>query len=205
MAINRSNDIWIEHLRSSGATQNNALSDLRGLLIAGLRKPLQDQDGVDGSFLEDVVQEALVKVLKNLDQFEGRSRLTTWATSIAIRLAFTELRRRRWKDVSLDQVLEGTGRAPEPAVDSTAGQQIAAEQRTLIEKMYQIINVDLSKKQRDALLAELKGMPQEEIGRQMGSNRNAVYKLTHDARKRLKISLEASGYTVTDIQATFGW
>jgi hypothetical protein len=52
----------------------------------------------------------------------------------------------------------------------------------------------LQDKQRLALTAELKGMPQDEIARQLGSNRNAVYKLTHDARCRLKAGLEAAGF-----------
>ena len=204
--MKRSNDTWMEQLRGSGVVQNNALSDLRELLLSGLRRSLRARDAVDGSLLEDVAQEALVKVVKNLDQFEGRSRFTTWAMSIAIRLAFTELRRRHWKHVSLDHVLVDADCIPEPAVvDSTADPERVAQQKSLIEKMYQIINLDLSKKQRGALLAELKGVPQEEIGRQMGSNRNAIYKLTHDARKRLKTGLEASGYTVADIQAAFGW
>jgi len=47
-------------------------------------------------------------------------------------------------------------------------------------------------------------MPQAEIGRHLGSNRNAIYKLAHDARKRLKHGLEGAGYGAQDIQATFG-
>ena len=67
--------------------------------------------------------------------------------------------------------------------------------------MYGVIERELTEKQRTALLAELKGMPLEEIGRRLGSNRNAVYKLTHDARKRLKKHLEAAGYSAADLQA----
>ena len=52
--------------------------------------------------------------------------------------------------------------------------------------MYEIIRSELTEKQRTALLAELKGMPQDEIAKHLGSNRNALYKLTHDARRRLK-------------------
>ena len=55
----------------------------------------------------------------------------------------------------------------------------------------------------DAKLAELRGMPQDEIARHLGSNRNALYKLTHDARKRLKRGLEAAGFTAEDIGAAF--
>lgn len=203
--MNRSNEIWLEHLGSRGTAQNEALAELRKLLMARLRHSFKAQGGIDESFLEDMVQEALIKVLKNLDQFEGRSRFTTWATTIAIRLAFTELRKRRWKDVSLDHVLQDAGRVPEPMADPVNDPGIVSQQRILIERMYQIINQDLSKKKRDTLLAELMGMPQEEIGRRTGSNRNAVYKLTHDARKRLKQELESSGYTIADVQTAFGW
>jgi RNA polymerase sigma-70 factor (ECF subfamily) len=45
-------------------------------------------------------------------------------------------------------------------------------------------------------------MPQDEIANQLGSNRNAIYKLTHDARKRLKKCLEAAGYTAVDVATT---
>ena len=46
-------------------------------------------------------------------------------------------------------------------------------------------------------------MPQEEIGRRIGSNRNAVYKLLHDARKKLKSALERAGYTVDHVRSAF--
>jgi len=69
--------------------------------------------------------------------------------------------------------------------------------------MHGLIQNDLTEKQRVALLAELKEMPQDEIARHIGSNRNAVYKLTHDARKRLKQGFEAVGYEMTDIQSIF--
>lgn len=39
--------------------------------------------------------------------------------------------------------------------------------------------------------------------RHIGSNRNAIYKLTHNACKRLKKGLEAVGYKMTDIQTIF--
>ena len=45
-------------------------------------------------------------------------------------------------------------------------------------------------------------MPQEEIGRHLGITRNAVYKLGHDARKKLKHGLEASGFDAAEIRAS---
>ena len=44
---------------------------------------------------EDAQQEALLKAHRNLDQFQGRSRFTTWISRIAINEALMCLRRRR--------------------------------------------------------------------------------------------------------------
>lgn len=56
-----------------------------------------------------------------------------------------------------------------------------------------LIQTRLTSAQRDVLLAELNGMPQDEIARQTGRSRNAVYKLFHDARRALKKELEFEG------------
>ena len=202
--MDRTHETWLKHLRSTGPDQEEAITDLRRTLIAGLRKAFQGRTGVDDAFFEDVAQQTLVKTLESLDQFKGKSRFTTWATAIAVRVALTDLRRQHWKGVSLEQAIEGSGRAHDRTVDPGADPQQNAQHKALIGKMYQIINTQLTEKQRDALLAELNGLPQEEIGRRMGTNRNAVYKLTHDARKRLKQHLEAAGYTAADLQTGFG-
>ncbi len=62
-----------------------------------------------------------------------------------------------------------------------------------------VIATELTDKQRDILLCELSGMPQEEIARQFNSSRNAIYKLFHDARKALKRALEAHGFGQAEI------
>lgn len=194
----RDNATWLRHLGSEGLDQQAALVDLRSELLRGLRRALSNRASADEAFLEDAVQDSLLRILDRLQQFEGRSRFLTWATAIAIRIAMSELRRRRWRDVSLDGVIADT--------DFTAddpGPNAEWEQKAILDKLYDVIHNELTGKQRTALLAELKGMPQEEIARYMGSNRNAVYKLTHDARKRLKHGLEAAGYQASDIHAAF--
>lgn len=190
-------------LSSDGSDQQSALSHLREALLRGLRRALSNRPVVDESFLEDAVQDSLIRILDRLDQFAGRSRFVTWATSIAIHVAMSELRRRRWKDVSLEEVTADANFIPERTVKEGGGSHAHVERRAIFDKMYEVIHNELTEKQRAALLAELKGMPQDEIARHLGSNRNAVYKLTHDARKRLKQGLEAAGYTARDIQVAF--
>jgi RNA polymerase sigma-70 factor, ECF subfamily len=201
--MDRDNEAWRAHLDGTGSDQQAALSDLREALLRGLRRALSHRAGANDAFLEDVVQDALVRILERLPQFQGRSRFLTWAMSIAIRVAMSELRRRRWKDVSLDEVIVGGDLKPGRAIDDDPGPDARSEREAILDAMRELIRGGLTEKQRAALLAELRGMPQDEIARHLGSNRNALYKLTHDARKRLKRGLEAAGFTAEDIGAAF--
>lgn len=199
----RNNETWLLQLRGSGAEQQAALAELRAALLRGLRRVLSSRPVADESFLEDAVQDSLVRILERLEQFEGRSRFLTWATSIAIRIAMSELRRRRWKDVSFEELTAGGGISIGRATEGDLGSDVQCEQRAILDKMRAVIETELTEKQRAALLAELRGMPQDEIALHLGSNRNAVYKLTHDARKRLRRGLEAAGYGAAEVSAAF--
>jgi RNA polymerase sigma-70 factor (ECF subfamily) len=201
--MDRDNETWLAHLGSTGPDQQAALSDLRDALLGGLRRALSHRASAGAEFLEDVVQDALMRILERLPQFEGRSRFLTWAMSVAIRVAMSELRRRRWKDVSLDDVIADADITPGRAVDDEPAPDTQWEREAILGAMHEVIRNDLTEKQRAALLAELRGMPQDEIARHLGSNRNALYKLTHDARKRLKRGLEAAGFAAEDIGAAF--
>jgi RNA polymerase sigma-70 factor (ECF subfamily) len=201
--MDRDNETWLMHLNGAGPDQQAALSDLRDALLRGLRRALSHRALTDDAFLEDVVQDALVRILDRLPQFEGRSRFLTWATSIAIRVAMSELRRQRWKDASLDEVIADADFAPGRAIDDDPGPDARWEREAILDAMHEVIRNGLTAKQRAALLAELRGMPQDEIARHLGSNRNAIYKLTHDARKRLKRGLELAGFGAEDIRAAF--
>lgn len=197
MVQERDNNEWIAALQADGPLREAALSDLRGMLLIGLKTALKSRSDFVDSLLDDFVQDSLVRILRSLDQFQNRSRFVTWATAIAIRVALTELRKRRWRDVSLEKLVADTGFEPSAAETSPD-----RESQPIIEAMYRIIGSDLTEKQRTVLLAEIKGMAQEEIARQMGSSRNALYKLSHDARQRLKQGLEKAGFTAQEYAIT---
>lgn len=200
--MGRNNDQWLADLRLTGAKLESALHDLRGILFRNLHKALSNRN-IDDSFVEDAVQDSLIQILDRLHQFEGRSHFLTWATAIAIRVAMGELRRSRWKDVSLNELMSESSLGPKIALDTELAPDTVGERQSVIDSMLQIIENQLTEKQRTALLAELKGMPLDEIARHLNSNRNAIYKLTHDARKSLKNGLDAAGYTAEDVIATF--
>jgi RNA polymerase sigma-70 factor (ECF subfamily) len=190
-------------LKACGLVQAEAITDLRGLLLRGLAKSFQARGDIDQAFLEDVVQQALVHILDHLDQFQGRSRFTTWAMAITVRLAMSALRRKRWQDVSLESMTEPIERALALDRDDTTSPAQHAEQHDIVETLRRLIDEALTDTQWMAMTAELGGMPLEEIARRMGSNVNAVYKLLHDARKRLKHGLETAGYTAEDVRSAF--
>lgn len=196
MVQERDNQQWVEALQGDGPQREAALSDLRVLLLAGLKSALRSRPDHVESIFDDVVQESLVRILRSLDQFQNRSRFVTWATAIAIRVSFTELRKRKWQDVSLDSLVANSGFESSSATANP-------ERQAIIEAMHRVIATELTEKQRTVLLAETKGMAQVEIARQMGSNLNAIYKLGHDARQRLKRGLEQAGFTAQEFATAF--
>lgn len=203
MQCPRTNEQWLRDLRAEGTQQASALENLRAYLLRALPGSLKRYGAMPEELLEDVVQDALIRTLDQLDSFEGRSRFTTWVTSITVRVALTELRRRRWKDVSLDDLVAGGQLAPRDYLDEGASPESEAAQLRIVRAMQEVLETQLSERQRRAIVAELRGMPQEEIGRSLGITRNAVYKLGHDARKKLKLGLEASGFDADEIRAAF--
>jgi RNA polymerase sigma-70 factor (ECF subfamily) len=69
--------------------------------------------------------------------------------------------------------------------------------------MRKAIAEELTPKQRAAIMAELGGMPFDQVCSLLGTSRNAGYKLLHDARRALKRHLEEAGITGYDIQLAF--
>src|SRR5687768_18586215 len=105
----RDNDIWLKDLRADGVQRDDALADLRALLLRALPKGiagwLSPEHPEFEPFIEDTAQETLLRVLNKLDTFKGRSQFTTWVYKVSVRVALNELRRRRWRDVSLEGLM----------------------------------------------------------------------------------------------------
>ena len=206
----RTNETWLTDLRSNGPARENALNDLRLIVEKGvpyaLSRWLSPDDPLFPPLVEEVTQETLLRVLDQLNTFEGRSMFTTWVHKIAIRIALTELRRKRWRDASLDE-MEDNEDNPMPIgllADRQAGPEATAERADLIARVRHIIDEELTAKQREALiLLGLQDMPMEEAAKHMKTNRNALYKLLHDARLRLKHRLEQEDLTPQDILVLF--
>lgn len=203
----RTNEEWLDDLRSD-ERRDAALTDLRDIMLRGLRRGLTDYVRTSGPefapLAEDFTQEALLKVLANLDTFRGNSKFTTWTHKIAIRVALTELRRSRWKNRSLDEMTSDETPYSFAPTDQRRRPDEVMEQGDLVQKVLGMIEEELTDKQRKAMeLVPLGGMPIEVAATQMGMKRNAMYKLLHDARMKLKSRLEREGMDSADILASF--
>ena len=198
----RENAEWVRALADDGADGEAARRDLREVLVTGLTRVVTAR-GADEDLCEDFAQEALLRVRERLGGFRGESRFTTWALSIAMRIAFDDLRHKRWRDVSFDAMLEGA-RSPlvfEPRVEAT--QERSAVRERVLRALADVIAGKLTEKQRAVLVAELEGMPHAEIAERLGMKQNALYKLSHDARKSVKVHLEALGICEADVLWVF--
>ena len=205
--VQRTNEEWVEAL--SDPVSEDALTDLRNTLLRGLRASLSNRVKTDlDAITEDFAQEALIKILKSVDTFRGESRFTTWAQKIAIHVAFTELRRRRWKDISLQDIVEtpeGDEYTPAILTDPSTSPELETTQHDIMAIVAELIETELTERQRTAMMAVLQGgMPMEEVALRLGTNRNALYKLIHDARRRLQQKLkEKAGLTAQEIMSLF--
>ncbi|MCI0474729.1 MAG: sigma-70 family RNA polymerase sigma factor [Anaerolineales bacterium] len=207
----RTNAEWLTDLRADTKIRDAALIDLRAVIANGLPYALSNwlspSEPQFDSLAEDVAQDALLKVLKHLDSFQGRSQFTTWVQKIAVRVALTELRRRRWKDVSLDSLMTEEGEQSMPFAQSNSAPDPAraAEQSEMLAMLERLMAEEMTEKQHLAMIAvRVNGMPIEEVARQMGMERNALYKLLHDARLKLKKRMEREGLTPEEVLSAFG-
>ncbi|MFG0290202.1 MAG: RNA polymerase sigma factor [Rhodopirellula sp. JB044] len=195
-------DDWVRRLSGSGPERDDAIAELTQLLVRGLSRSMANRyDNLVQP--EDVVQDALLKILDSLDTFAGRSRFTTWAMTIATRVAISEMRRKRYQDVSLDSITSDDNLSLDITIDPSTPGETQIDRVKVLSTLQELIQTELSAKQREAIQALLGGLPVEEIARRTGSNRNAVYKLIHDARVRLKTGLERAGVIAEDFNAIF--
>jgi len=191
---------WLHGLR---ARDEDTVARLHALLLRAARfevarrKPLLPH--VRGGDLDDLAEQAaddaLVSVLRRLEDFRGASRFTTWAYKFALYEAAVKLRKRAWqgREVPLEpegwSLLSSDGLAPEAE----------AEQRELVETLQTAIEDALTPHQRRVLVAlAVNGVPIDVLAERLGTNRGALYKTLHDARRKLRRELSAKGFEPTE-------
>ena len=189
---------WLRDLRAEDGTRDAAVARLHALLLRAARFEVGRRrvalPHVRGGDLDDLAvqaaDDALVSVLRRLDDFRGLSRFTTWAYKFAPLESAVKLRKRAWQGVE----------TPVEDVDwsrfssTTAEPDAAAEQGELLATLQHAIEEILTERQRRVLVAiAIDGVPIDVLADQLDTTRGALYKTLHDARRKLRAHLEDSG------------
>jgi RNA polymerase sigma-70 factor, ECF subfamily len=203
MSPSAQSEAWLAALRGPRAERDVATAKLHELLLRAAHFELGRRQAalshVRGEELDDIAMQAandaLIAVLAKLDDFRGVSRFTTWAYKFALLEAGVKLRRRAWQDreVVLDPD-SWTGFA-----DRAITAQEELEQAAVISRLRDAIKDVLTPHQRQVFVAlALNEVPIDVLAERLDSNRGALYKTLHDARRKLRRELSASGLAQPD-------
>lgn len=189
---------WLDALGTEGPAREAALSELHALLLraarheARRRRPSLPEAVV--ADLEDLTlqaaDDALLAITAKLGQFRGDSRFTTWAYMFVVVEVSAKLRRRAWRGQDLNLDAEEWERVP----DSRAGPGHRAESLELLATLKTAVASELTERQREVFVSvALNEVPLDVLAERMQTTRGAIYKVLHDARKKLRAHLAERG------------
>jgi len=200
-APDRESGQWVRQLRTDHPQHDWAVAHLHEILLRFAIHELARRRGqlpsITGPEFDDIAQQAandaLLGILRRLDDFQGWSRFTTWAYKFAMLEVSTKVARHAW------------GRQP-PSVGEFAWEQLpdwtASRPADRMDQHEQLTALSgaigtLTDRQREVFVAiALNEKPIDAVATQLGSNPNAIYKNLFDARRKLRISLAAAGHPV---------
>ena len=192
---------WVESLRATGPEGAAALERLHDLLLRAAyseaRRRRHVYPEIDGGELDDLCRQAaddaVLGVTRKLDGYRGASRFTTWAYAFAVFEVSVKLRRHRWRrgviptaddDAAWGRLASG-GTATQARIESTE----------LLRALRRAVAEELSPRQREVFVAvALNEVDIDVVAGQLQSTRGAVYKVLHDARRKLRLRLEREGH-----------
>lgn len=189
---------WLERLRADGRGRDEAVAELRELLLRAsrfeVRKRCATLSQFRGGDQEDLAQQsagdAMVALLSKLDEFRGESKFTTWAYKFALYEAASKIRKLAWQGRELPLEAEAWPQVPDPG-PAPHGE---VEMNDLLAAIRQEIETSLTPRQREVLVAlALNEVPIDVLAERMETTRGALYKVLHDARRSLRAALAERG------------
>jgi RNA polymerase sigma-70 factor, ECF subfamily len=194
---------WLERLRAEGRLRDEAIAELRELLLRAARFEVRRRCATLSQFRggdqEDLAQQsagdAMVAILGKLDDFRGESKFTTWAYKFALYEAAAQMRKRAWQGRELPLEAEDWPQVPDPGPEPEG----EVEMNDLLAAIRQEIESSLTPRQRQVLVAlALNEVPIDVLAERLGSTRGALYKTLHDARRKLRAALAARGLIIDE-------
>lgn len=197
---------WLRTLRGVGGQREQAVARLHELLLRVARGEMRRRSGqhpINGPELDDLAHQAaadaLLAITSKLDRFRGESRFTTWAYKFVILEVSTKLGRHFWRRPTVAMDAEDWDRLPDRFGMGPADR---AQWHDLIMAVRRAVEQELTVRQRQVFVAiVLNGVPLDAVVIELGSTRNAIYKVMFDARSKLRAALAANGYLTTSSDA----
>jgi RNA polymerase sigma-70 factor (ECF subfamily) len=191
---------WLRRLSAgAGALRQQAERELHARLVRIALAEVNRRSAstpVTGPELTDVAHQAaddaMLAILAKLAGFRGESRFITWAYRFVILEVSSKLGRHYWRNppVTLDaaqweRLPDRLGIDPE---QHAAAAGILAEVRRVVED-------ELTAHQRRVFVAVVvDGIPLDALATRLSLQRNAIYKVIFDARRKIRRVLDANGY-----------
>lgn len=194
---------WLEALSHAGPDREEAAERLHALLLRTARFEVarRQRAGRSGSGASDVndlavhaADDALVAILGKLNTYRGDSRFTTWAHKFAVLEAAAMVRKASSNGCEVPLEAEGWARLHD---DGRASPDSRAEALEVIGAVRDAIAEVLTPQQRAVLVAlALNDVPIDVLAEHRATNRNALYKTLHDARRKLRARLAQNGFAI---------
>lgn len=192
---------WLSQLAPGSRYREAAAGRLHGMLLRVTRAeaarrrhsiPERGREEVDDLCVQ-AASDALLAILRKLSEFRGDSRFTTWASKFAMFELSTRLRRHNWRHRRVETADEIWEQLP-----ATGPSALATLQRTeLLGRLDTLVATSLTERQRRVFLAAaVNQVPIDVLAGELGSTRGTIYKILHDARRKLRRQLQTEGYGV---------
>jgi RNA polymerase sigma-70 factor (ECF subfamily) len=184
---------WWERLHATGPRRSEAIADLHARLRVEaafhIRQRVRGRINFPRSDIDDLAvqaaDDAVLALLRKLDQYRGDSQFLTWARRFAALEAPVSIRRR----IGHDRV----GISPDPdtvfsVADPARSIPDRVEARELLDSVTDAISEELSVRQRTVLTAVVfNGVAPDALARDLHTTPGAIYKSLHDARAKLRL------------------
>jgi RNA polymerase sigma-70 factor, ECF subfamily len=197
---------WVEQLRPGHPRRDQMVATLREVLLRVAFHELSRRRGqlgsISGPELDDLAQQAaddaLMNILARLDDFQRRSRFTTWAYKFVFFEISGKVARHAWRRQPPNRQEPAFERLPD-SLAPRPGERL--EQREQLEALAAALG-ELTQRQREVFVpVALNDVPIDVLAIQLGTNRNAIYKNLFDARRNLRARMAAAGHPVPETDA----
>ena len=191
---------WLRRLASAGlAERQTAERELHDRLVRIALAEIRRRSAstpVTGPELDDVAHQAagdaMLAILAKLAEFRGESRFITWAYRFVILEVSSKLGRHYWRNppVTLDaaqweRLPDRLGLDPHQY----------AEAAGILAQVRYVVDTELTEHQRRIFIAVVvDGIPLNALADKLDLQRNAIYKVVFDARRKIRRALVAKGY-----------